>query len=94
MSDMLPFGGRSTPSSSGALSRQTRRDDQEIAARLHRALAEEQAAAIRTAFAISSTLTLYRMTKAGLQDIPEAAPLVEPLLRSYSAGANWRSQWL
>ncbi|MBZ4488107.1 hypothetical protein LQ938_11460 [Microbacterium sp. cx-55] len=95
--DLTPlFGGNHVTQHgqrlTGAVARQTKRELEAIAARADIAAATEQVALVHAAVAMNNTLTLYRMTQAGLHDIPEAAPLVLPILSSYAQGAARRSQ--
>lgn len=78
--------------SSNTLSRQVRRDLDQISADFMIRSAREQAIAAQTAMAINNTVALTRMTRDALKEVPEAAPFVMPLLQGYAQGAanrNW-----
>ncbi|UIN31281.1 hypothetical protein [Microbacterium binotii] len=97
MSDLMPFGGSTHITQTGhrltgATARQTKRELDELAARSEIAAVTEHIAMVHVALGVNNAISLYRMTQAQLHDIPEAAPLVTPLVMGYVQGASRRSQ--
>ncbi|MEV7767866.1 hypothetical protein [Microbacterium sp. NPDC086615] len=74
-----------------SLSRQARRDLDQIAVEYAVKAAREQARAAYTMLTIDLTISMVERTQERLKATPQAAPFVMPLLEGYARSASYRS---
>ncbi|RRJ85683.1 hypothetical protein EG850_12230 [Gulosibacter macacae] len=75
---------------SSALARQTRRDIDQIAARVEVETAAEQARAFLVSHAMTNVATLVNQAESHMKIAPAAAPFYEALITSYAINAGQR----
>jgi hypothetical protein len=75
---------------STALARQTRRDIEQIIARVEVETTAEQARAFITAHALTNVATLVAQAEAHMKIAPAGAPFYEALVTSYAMSAGHR----
>lgn len=91
MSDLIPlFGSHTTTTGqqlSGSLAKQAKRQQDEIALRVERAVLDEQARAFHASVALTNAATLVAQAEAHMRTVPAGREAYEAIVFGYTMGA-------